>query len=258
MTALNLHVVGCPRSGTTLMAEMLVACYPHAGHSEHEESIFMVPPHAQGLRLSKKPNDALWIEPLLARDPNLYVIAMMRDPRAVICSMHKGWPGMYFCNYPVWKRAERAIALLHEHPRVLVVRYEDLVANPSVVQQHIETRFPFLQRLYDFERFHEVAQSSVEAQNALGGVRQVDLSRVAGWREHLPRLQQQLQRYPQLRRDLLAHGYEVDDNWATELDGVAAETFACRYSDSSEFWKHLEQRLRFIGKRRRYYQARGL
>lgn len=116
MSATHLHVVGCPRSGTTLMAEMLVACYPHEGHSEHEETIFKVPPQKSGLRLSKKPNDALWMAPLLDRDPNLYVIAMMRDPRSVICSMHKAWPGMYFCNYPVWKRAEKAITDIQAHP----------------------------------------------------------------------------------------------------------------------------------------------
>jgi hypothetical protein len=55
MSATHLHVVGCPRSGTTLMAEMLVACYPHEGHSEHEETIFKVPPQESGLRLSKNP-----------------------------------------------------------------------------------------------------------------------------------------------------------------------------------------------------------
>ena len=79
MNAINLHVVGCPRSGTTLMAEMLVACYPHQGHSDHEETIFKVAPHEQGLRLSKKPNDVLWMAPLLERDPALHVIAMLRD-----------------------------------------------------------------------------------------------------------------------------------------------------------------------------------
>ncbi len=56
MSATHLHVVGCPRSGTTLMAEMLVACYPHEGHSEHEETIFKVQPQESGLRLSKKPS----------------------------------------------------------------------------------------------------------------------------------------------------------------------------------------------------------
>ena len=143
MSAINLHVVGCPRSGTTLMAEMLVACYPHQGHSEHEETIFKVAPHEQGLRLSKKPNDVLWMAPLLKRDPDLHVIVMLRDPRSVICSMHKAWPGMYFCNYPVWKRAEKAAGNIANYDRVLLLRYEDLVRDPMKVQKQIEARFPF-------------------------------------------------------------------------------------------------------------------
>jgi len=258
MNAINLHVVGCPRSGTTLMAEMLVACYPHQGHSDHEETIFKVAPHEQGVRLSKKPNDVLWMAPLLERDPALHVIAMLRDPRSVICSMHKAWPGMYFCNYPVWKRAEKGAAAIAEHPRVLLLRYEDLVRDPMKVQAQIEARFPFLSRAHDFNRFHEVARAGEDAQNALGGVREVDQSRIAGWKEHLPRLKQQVERYPQLLADLVEHGYEDDNQWKECLEGIEANDFPCRYSDSSEFWKHLEQKLRFVGKRRRYFKARGL
>lgn len=258
MSARNLHVVGCPRSGTTLMAEMLVACYPHEAHSEHEETLFKVAPHAEGIRLSKKPNDILWMAPVLKRDPSLHVIAMLRDPRSVICSMHKAWPGMYFCNYPVWKRAEKGAAGIADHPRVLLIRYEDLVRDPMSVQAQIEQRFPFLERGHDFSRFHEVAQSGEDAQNALGGVREVDQSRIAGWTSHLPRLKQQVERYPELVTDLVRHGYEKDDQWLDLLKDVQPENFPCRYSDSSEFWKHLEQKLRFAGKRRRYFKARGL
>ncbi len=258
MNPINLHVVGCPRSGTTLMAEMLVACYPHQGHSEHEETLFKVEPHQEGLRLSKKPNDVLWMAPVLARDPNLYVIAMMRDPRSVICSQHKAWPGMYFCNYPVWKRAEKGAASISDHPRVLLLRYEDLVRDPMKVQADIEKKFPFLSRSHDFNRYHEVAQSGEDAQNALGGIREVELSRISGWKEHLSRLKQQIDRYPELLEDLVCHGYERDDQWLECLADVKPKDFPCRYSDSSEFWKHLEQKLRFIGKRRHYFRVRGL
>lgn len=258
MKPINLHVVGCPRSGTTLMAEMLVACYEHNGHSEHEESIFNVLPHHNGVRLSKKPNDILWVEPLLERDPSLHILAMLRDPRSVICSMHKAWPDMYFCNYPVWKRAEKALLRVRNHPRVVVVRYEDIVVSPGTEQERIESAFPFLLRMHDFERFHEFSRAGVDAKNALGGVRELERSRVIGWQEHLPRLKQQIQRYPALADDLIAHGYEASKDWMAILDGIEPESFACRYSDSSEFWKHAEQRIRFVGKRKRYFNRRGL
>ena len=106
----NLHIVGCPRSGTTLLAEMMSTCFAVDGSSEHEESIFKLAPHADGLYVSKKPNDILWLHRLLDRDDSLHAIAMIRDPRAVVCSIHSVHPGRYFCNYPVWKGRRRPLA----------------------------------------------------------------------------------------------------------------------------------------------------
>ena len=165
---------------------------------------------------------------------------------------------MYFCNYPVWKRAEKGLSKISQHPRVLFLKYEDLVSDPAEAQRRIESQFPFLSRRHAFEKFHEVANSSADAANALGGIRAVDQARIRGWAEHLPRLKQQLTRYPQLKDDLVKHGYERNNDWLEALAEVEAEQFPCRYSDSSEFWKHLEQKLRFVGKRRRYFNARGL
>ena len=67
-----------------------------------------------------------------------------------------------------------------------------------------------------------------------------------------------MERYHQLLADLVEHGYEEDNQWKECLEGIEANDFPCRYSDSSEFWKHLEQKFRFVGKRRRYFRARGL
>lgn len=257
MTAANLHVVGCPRSGTTLMAEMLTACYRHSEHSGHERSIFNLRP-PRGLHLSKQPNDVLWLEPLLERDPRLFVIAVLRDPRSVVCSVHAEWPDMYFCNYPVWKRAERAIARIESFSGVLLVHYEELVRDPMNVQETIEDQFPFLQRRHDFERFHDVARADREALAALGGLRKPEAGRIANWKQHLPRVKQQMLQYPGLKQDLIHHGYEQKNDWTAILDDVPAETFPCRYADSPRFLQRLEQRLRFTAKRRRYFRKRGL
>jgi hypothetical protein len=107
---ISLHVVGCPRSGTTLLTEMMASCFDIDGSCEHEESIFKVSPDHHGIYLSKKPNDILWVNRIIEQDKQLHVIAIIRDPRAVICSIHDGHPGIYFCNYPVWKRAEKALS----------------------------------------------------------------------------------------------------------------------------------------------------
>jgi len=254
----NLHIVGCPRSGTTLLAEMLTTCYEVDGSSEHEESLFKLEPHAEGLYVSKKPNDILWLDRVLPLDERLHVIAMVRDPRAVVCSIHAGHPGMYFCNYPVWKRAEKALRRIRGHPRVRVVAYEDLVSRPDDIQREIEQAFPFLRRKHAFSEFHLHAHSSQKSINALGGVRAVDQARTQGWRAHLPRLKQQIVRHPGMRADLVHYGYEADDAWLSILDGVQPRDFPCRYRDRGEWLKYLEQGLRYRGKIKRYLRRRGL
>lgn len=123
----NVHLVGCPRSGTTLLMEMMGASFRLDANWKHEESVFSVPHEGYTVYLSKKPNDVIWVSRLLDDDPHLHVIAMLRDPRSVVTSIHKGHPGLYFCNYPAWKRAERALSEIAEKPRVLTVKYEDLV-----------------------------------------------------------------------------------------------------------------------------------
>jgi len=254
----NLHIVGCPRSGTTLLTEMIATCFYIDGSCEHEETIFKVSPDHKGIYLSKKPNDVLWVDRIIDRDPALHVIALMRDPRSVICSVHQGHPGMYFCNYPVWSRAEKAIAKLAKHPRLLVIRYEDLVSNPDAVQKIITQRFPFLKPKHPLSAFHLHAKASEKSENALGGVREVEASRIVGWQKHLPRLKQQMAKYPQLVDDLKRYQYESGDDWMKELKEVRAENFPCRYSDHKEWLKYWEQKIRFRGKINRYLQSRGL
>ena len=36
----RLHIVGCPRSGTTLLMELVATCFDSGGYCEHELSIF--------------------------------------------------------------------------------------------------------------------------------------------------------------------------------------------------------------------------
>ncbi len=254
----NLHIVGCPRSGTTLLAEMMSICFAVDGYSEHEESIFRLRADGDGVYLSKKPNDILWVDRLLEFDTRLFVIAIIRDPRSVICSIHAGHPGMYFCNYPVWKRAEKGLRRIRNHPHALVISYEDLVSDPDGTQQKISHIFPFLTRTRLFSEFHLHASSSQKSINALGGIRAVDKSRKTGWMEHLPRLKQQLDRYPSMLEDLVYYGYETDDGWARILDGEESRTYPCRYSDRSEWLKHIEQTLRYKKKIADYLRQRNL
>ncbi len=58
---LRVHVVGCHRSGTTLMMELLWYAYRFSGRCEHEATLFKPVPPGQTLYLTKKPPDTIRI-----------------------------------------------------------------------------------------------------------------------------------------------------------------------------------------------------
>lgn len=254
----RLHVVGCPRSGTTLLMQMLSNCLQHDGCCDHEQTVYSPVPAQTGLYLTKQPTDILHISYVLDRDPNLFVIAVLRDPRAVISSIHDAKQTMYFCNYPIWERCWMAIEALNMHPQFYSLRYEDLVADPNAIQHEIMDRFPFLQATASFDDYHQKANPDQNTRNALGGLREVDTGSLAKWKNHLPRIKEQLQRYPQMQYALESLGYEPDDQWQQQLAEVDAQGFACRYPNHPKWLKELEKKLRIRLKAKRYLARRGL
>lgn len=252
----RLHVTGCRRSGTTLMFEMLVACFEHAGHAEHEESVFAHPvPIPGGLYLSKKPSDIAHLRRILESDSDLYVVYMLRDPRAVVTSIHPSRGDTYFASFERWLRYEHAAAPLKAHPRFVEVRYETLVSGPDDVQQMLMQRLPFVRQRHAFSDFHQYAQASKRAEISLRGLRPISADSIDAWRAHLPRLRFQLDRYPELARAVIAYGYETDDAWLGQLDGV--EPLPQRYGERTPPpWQRWETALRYYLKSRRYLAAR--
>jgi hypothetical protein len=149
---------------------------------------------------------------------------MVRDPRDIVVSKHQNDPSnRYYAPLEKWKRRRRAARKVLMHPRVVTVRYEDLVTHPEKVQQEIEERMPFLKRKADFVDFHKTANSSELATKALGGVRPISTSAIGNWRRHKPRLVGQLAKFGPIDKDLVFYGYEQDDSWHRELDGIAAD-----------------------------------
>lgn len=62
----RIHIVGSgPRTGTTLIAKMMIACFEIDLHTEHEDSIYTLPPCKGNIFLTKLPRDILVIEPVL-------------------------------------------------------------------------------------------------------------------------------------------------------------------------------------------------
>jgi hypothetical protein len=248
----RIHITGCPRSGTTLLMQQMSACFDNAGHCEHEQSIFDAVPQSEGLYISKQPNDIKHLRHIFHRDSALHILYMVRDPRSVITSKHRGANDQYFCNYRVWQECERAAAKYEGHPRFLRLRYEDLVTEPDGVQVRIQSQFPFLTRRDDFSDFHQVARPSEASEQALGGVRKVDQASLGKWRQHLPWLAYQLRRHPELSAELIRQGYEADTQWLQLLEGVDALEYRCRYSERRQMFKEWEKSIRIYLKSRRY------
>lgn len=214
----RVHIVGIAgRTGTTLLAEAMRACFAIDASHEHEAWLWE---RASGaaIHLSKAPSDILRIGPRLRLDPRLHVICMVRDPRDIVVSRHhRVYPDRYFVGMTRVGRGLRALRRLKGHARLTVVRYEDLVSDPSSVQRYLEFRMPFLERTADFGEFHRVAAVSERAGLALSGLRPIQTTSIGNWRRHLPRIADQREA---MTAALIELGYEVDQSWEEVLSEV--------------------------------------
>lgn len=253
----RLHIVGCPRSGTTLMMELMASCFSNDGDCEHETSIFSPHPEDAQLYFSKKPTDIRYIKKILLNDPDLFIICLYRDPRSVITSIHKSKSNMYFVDYVEWKKCQDAAEALQQEPRFLLIKYEDLTQSPNVVQDRIISTFPFLHKKHAFTNYTDVAKPSEKSQNALNGVRPIDTTRHASWKKHLPRIKSQCLRHPKLLQDLIRLGYETDDSWFKELDSVEAKVYPCRYSKGRSPSRKWETHIRKYFQIRKYLKIKS-
>lgn len=266
--------MGCLRSGTTLTLSLVSTCFAIDGACALEMSIYAEPPPqrertrsrwidrscgfepgiAHGapdpLFISKKPLDIRIIEPLLRADRRLFALYVVRDPRAVITSVHAAFPGRYFTSLATWLECERYARELEEHSRFLALRFEDLVRDPDHAQDALARRFPFLVKTHPFSEFARVARVSREACEALNGLRPLETARIDGWRSHLPRIKAQMLACGGLIEGLIARGYEVDERWAEVLDAVEPDVSPSVFEGRESALKRLDRRLRDWRRRR--------
>ena len=257
MRARRVHIIGCYRSGTTLLMELMWASFGFSGRAEHEASLLDPPPAGETLYLSKKPPDTTRIERAFLADDESFLIGMLRDPRAVVTSRHESRPGRYFRGFRHWRDCARAIRGLEGHGRCLVVRFEDLVTEPDAVQEGIEQRFGFLERRARFSDYPSGVEAGEGAVQSLGGVRRLDASRIAAWKDHLPRVKAQLDAYPDMASSLVEFGYEPDAAWTALLEGVCPHEQSYK-ERTPHLFKRWETALRYRLRTRAYLRKRGL
>lgn len=220
----RVHIVGCaPRAGTTLLKELLLGGFETTSLSEHEVSVLVRPRRMRGVCVSKHPHEISTARRLLALDHSLWVIYCLRDPRAVVCSRHPNDPGLYWVGFDTWLRYD-SVARRIDHPRFTTVRYEDIVRDPDSVQQFLAAHMPFLTVTHPFSEPLSGRATSNASRRAMHNADRIHEKSVAGWQQNLPRIREQLQRFPALQHEVVARGYETSPDWVEILRDVPLES----------------------------------
>lgn len=222
----RIHVIGPPRSGTTLMLELMINCFRFSIVSKREVSLLEVPEGIpeEGTICTKNPQDHRLVSSLIDRDQGQWFISMIRDPRDIICSRHGLHPEVYWANLRQWRGWLENTRAFRNHPRLIEVRYEELSRTPDAVQETVAERLDFIPVTRRFSEFHQVAEPSDQSLRAMGKVRPIDDSSVRRWTGHLPRVAGQIAIHGPITKELVELGYEEDDQWLELLEGVVPDT----------------------------------
>jgi len=232
----QIHIVGVsPRSGTTLLAEALKTCFNIDYCTLHEDRLFTRPPFKTKVFLTKRPRDIMIAGPSLRVDPNFYVICLIRDPRDIICSIHEKAPSCYWTGLKFWKVYSKKLKELEKYPRFISIKYEDFVSEPDKIQELLMKKIPFLQKKIQFSDYHKAASVSESSKEALKNVRPIKPTSVGRWKQHKARVAGQIQLHGPISADLIRFGYEDDEKWLTELEGVDPDLSESYHSEFVSF-----------------------
>lgn len=216
------HVIicGCSRSGSTLIYNIMRAVIQEPTFSPSRElSATKTLKFSADNYITKRPLDLFEIENiqrLLGKVRTLKFIIMIRDPRSLVTSRHasvahqyfQGYDYQFFINHsrgvksftnPGVVETFRAInKLSFDNSRFLLLKYEDLIADPDAVQDRIQEFIGMSMR----SSFSDYTPSDlpVELSRALNGARPIDKANLDRWKapEHRHRLERQFSLCPEL------------------------------------------------------------
>ena len=193
-----IYVCGFPRSGTSMFYLMLRATVTKYQFFDQE----MPADAATGNTITKRPLD------MYRNYRGKRAIILVRDPRSVLTSKHWSNPDEYFVSADKCLRHKGLLAMWDAVKRKPGYRlhYEDVVADPDQIQYELGQEFGFEYSGW-FSDFHK-ADIPMKLERPLNGIRPVDNGH--DWREHMPRIEDQFKRFPQLFDVLLEMGYEKD------------------------------------------------
>lgn len=218
MTRDNIAICGYPRSGSTLLYNMLRASV--VGYRTFDREISAAGLRERGPWISKDPTDR--------RHPDLPVerIITVRDARDVLCSVHASHPDRYKVSWDrtiAGKRGQQIVrneGLLEIDRQCqaidgVVVYYETLCRDPLAVQRTLGDALG-LEFDRPFTRWTE-AETPPGLEKQLNGKRQVSTDRIGAWQSFPERILRQFTECPALHDVLERHGYEGGRSWLDTL-----------------------------------------
>jgi hypothetical protein len=245
----QVHIVGCsPRSGTTLLYEMMSACFEFDRCYGHETRFNRTTALRGETLLTKRPKDTQFMPDVLAHIEDFWVIYCLRDPRDVIVSKHRIAGDRYYSNLRLWREQHAYAQKMISHPRCITVRYEDLVTDPDSVQHALLDAIPWLKALHPFSDYHQYASLSSQSERAMHGLRAINTDSIGRWRDNLPRVLAQIQRHGSIHSELKACGYESDERWESVLENIEPDHSSSRYPDQSSLWDRARRRANIVFK----------
>lgn len=92
--------------------------------------------------------------------------------------------------------------------------------DPDGTQRYLKEHLPFLKQTRPFSEYHLHSDPSAKSIEALKTLRPIAPEGIGSWRNHLPRVKQQLQLHGDISDSLIRFGYEPDKKWLGELEVV--------------------------------------
>jgi hypothetical protein len=231
---LHVLIVGQPRGGTSLLYNMMCAAYPEFGHAPGEAAAVQEL-KLPGPRVSKRPLDSArqdeTVHAAAKHKRDLRVIAVIRDPRDVLTSVHLkgGYAGDGVRYKDRAGNVGEALGFRTIHYGLmgwldaLVVRYEHLVLLPEVEQKRVATHIGVEPTGIPYQDFHKAGA----ALPMKAGHRNRPLTAEFLERWKKPQHREQVLKVfggsKQLRAAVMELGYEADDTWLERLRGETAK-----------------------------------
>jgi len=237
----RIHITGTPRSGTTLLLSLMLACFDIDGGVTDERRLWRTPPKGKRVVCTKFPDETDFSARMLKFDPDLHVIFILRDPRDVVVSRSHIAPDRYLTNLRVWRSNLRAAKPYFGHRRFHLVHYNELVAEPDRVQARLAADLGFVKVQRPFSRFLELAENRDGAwlKSMHMQLRPVSADSLGHWHAHLPRVKGQMLLHGDISEDLIEMGFERDRTWLTALEGVLPDVRASAARDQGSLDKRV-------------------